>query len=132
MSGNTKDKIAVRNNASKTTPAATAHMANDYANAIVPKKNQKKNYPRLFANRKCYEMSLRFLCLNIKENDKFYQIPDRALANLGRYVATEHAQGSVVTLRPSTHTARSLRSGRERTQLGRYVATEHTHSSVAT
>ncbi|KAF2578819.1 hypothetical protein F2Q68_00004286 [Brassica cretica] len=34
MSGNTKDKIAVRNNAGKTTPAAIAHMANDYANAI--------------------------------------------------------------------------------------------------
>ncbi|WZY92981.1 hypothetical protein YC2023_065310 [Brassica napus] len=28
MSGNTKDKIAVRNNAGKTTPAATAHMHN--------------------------------------------------------------------------------------------------------
>ncbi|WZZ27230.1 hypothetical protein YC2023_010631 [Brassica napus] len=34
MSGNTNDKITVRNNAGKTTPAATAHMANDYANAI--------------------------------------------------------------------------------------------------
>ncbi|KAF3501195.1 hypothetical protein F2Q69_00043061 [Brassica cretica] len=42
MSGNTKDKIAARNTAGKTTPAATAHMANDYANAIVPKKNKKK------------------------------------------------------------------------------------------
>ena len=42
MSGNTKDKIAVRNNAGKTTPAATAHMANDYANAIVPKKKIEK------------------------------------------------------------------------------------------
>ncbi|KAF2599873.1 hypothetical protein F2Q68_00012069 [Brassica cretica] len=42
MSGNTEDKIAVRNNAGKTTPAATASMANDYANAIVPKKNRKK------------------------------------------------------------------------------------------
>ncbi|KAL0837331.1 hypothetical protein Bca101_089221 [Brassica carinata] len=40
MSGNTKDKIAVRNNAGKTTQAATAHMANDYANAIVPKKKR--------------------------------------------------------------------------------------------
>ncbi|KAL0655178.1 hypothetical protein Bca4012_075762 [Brassica carinata] len=68
MSGNTKDKIAVRNNAGKTTPAATAPMANDYANAIGP----------------------------------------------------------------STHTARSLRSDRARTQLGRYVATENAHSSVAT
>ncbi|KAF2555217.1 hypothetical protein F2Q68_00014359 [Brassica cretica] len=41
MSGNTKDKIAVCNNAGKTTPAATAPMANAYANAIVPKKNRK-------------------------------------------------------------------------------------------
>ncbi|KAF3611783.1 hypothetical protein DY000_02048912 [Brassica cretica] len=37
-SGNTKDKIAVRNNAGKTTPAATAPMVNDYANATVLKK----------------------------------------------------------------------------------------------
>ncbi|KAF3522813.1 hypothetical protein F2Q69_00046053 [Brassica cretica] len=74
MSGNMKDKIAVRNNAGKTTPAATAPMANAYANAIMPKKIE-KTLPRLFASRKCYETSLRFLCLNIKENDKFYQIP---------------------------------------------------------
>ncbi|KAL0645922.1 hypothetical protein Bca4012_044213 [Brassica carinata] len=40
MSGNTKDKIAVRNNTGKTTPPATAHMANDYANATVPKKKR--------------------------------------------------------------------------------------------
>ncbi|KAL0668438.1 hypothetical protein Bca4012_031142 [Brassica carinata] len=33
MSGNTKQKIAVRNNAGKKTPAATVHMANAYANA---------------------------------------------------------------------------------------------------
>ncbi|WZZ36178.1 hypothetical protein YC2023_019579 [Brassica napus] len=31
----------VRNNAGKTTPTATAPMANTYANAIVPKKNRK-------------------------------------------------------------------------------------------
>ncbi|KAF3612010.1 hypothetical protein DY000_02046267 [Brassica cretica] len=88
MSGNTKDKIAVRNNAGKTTPAATTPMANTYANAIMPKKIE-KTLPRFFANRKCYETSLRFLCLNIKENDKFYQIPDRARTRLGCYVATE-------------------------------------------
>ncbi|KAF3592462.1 hypothetical protein DY000_02021086 [Brassica cretica] len=41
MSGNTKEKIAVRNNAGKTTPAATTPMANAYAKAIVPKKNRK-------------------------------------------------------------------------------------------
>ena len=42
MSGNTKDKIAVRNNADKTTTAATTPMANAYANDIVPKKKSKK------------------------------------------------------------------------------------------
>ncbi|KAF3516534.1 hypothetical protein DY000_02059918 [Brassica cretica] len=35
VSGNTKDKIAVRNNAGKTTPAAPAPMANAYANATI-------------------------------------------------------------------------------------------------
>ncbi|KAF2610514.1 hypothetical protein F2Q70_00012582 [Brassica cretica] len=49
MSGNTKDKIAVRNNAGKTTPAATAPMANDNANAIVPKPNIKKKPSRDFS-----------------------------------------------------------------------------------
>ncbi|WZZ08474.1 hypothetical protein YC2023_094395 [Brassica napus] len=38
MFGNTKVKIAVRNNAGKTTPAATAPMANAYANATVLEK----------------------------------------------------------------------------------------------
>ncbi|KAF2534332.1 hypothetical protein F2Q70_00031132 [Brassica cretica] len=49
MSGNTKDKIAVCNNAGKTTPAATAHMANVYANAIVPKIKIKKKPSRDFS-----------------------------------------------------------------------------------
>ncbi|KAL0650516.1 hypothetical protein Bca4012_093207 [Brassica carinata] len=48
MSGNTKGKIALRNNAGKTTPAATVHMANDHANAIVPKKKSKKNLAATF------------------------------------------------------------------------------------
>ncbi|WZZ88679.1 hypothetical protein YC2023_117258 [Brassica napus] len=38
MSGNTKDKIAVCNNTGKTNPAATAPMANAYANATVLEK----------------------------------------------------------------------------------------------
>ncbi|KAF3572216.1 hypothetical protein F2Q69_00059048 [Brassica cretica] len=38
MSGNTKDKIQVRNNAGKKTPAATAPLANAYANATVLEK----------------------------------------------------------------------------------------------
>ncbi|KAL0689459.1 hypothetical protein Bca4012_089137 [Brassica carinata] len=73
MSENTKDKIAVQNNAGKTTPAATAPMANTYANATVPEKIE--NLAATFRRRKCYEMSSRFLYLNIKEKDKFYQIP---------------------------------------------------------
>jgi len=44
MSGNTKEKIAVRNNAGKKTPAATAPMANAYANATVLDKNRKPCY----------------------------------------------------------------------------------------
>ncbi|KAF3503948.1 hypothetical protein F2Q69_00043684 [Brassica cretica] len=41
MSGDTKEKIAVRNNAGKKTPAATAPMANAYANATVLEKIEK-------------------------------------------------------------------------------------------
>ncbi|KAF3509466.1 hypothetical protein F2Q69_00007557 [Brassica cretica] len=73
MSTNTKDKIAVRNNAGKTTPAATAPMANAYANATVLKKIE--NLAATFRHRKCNETSSRFLFLNIKENDKSYQTP---------------------------------------------------------
>ncbi|KAL0667687.1 hypothetical protein Bca4012_030391 [Brassica carinata] len=73
MSGNRKDKIAVRNNADKTTPAATAPMANAYANATVLEKI--KNLASTFRHRKCNETSSRFLCLNIKGNNKFYQNP---------------------------------------------------------
>ncbi|KAL0689691.1 hypothetical protein Bca4012_089369 [Brassica carinata] len=50
MSGNRKDKIAVRNNAGKTTPAATAPMANAYANAIVLEKI--KNFAATFRHMK--------------------------------------------------------------------------------
>ncbi|KAF3514849.1 hypothetical protein F2Q69_00005205 [Brassica cretica] len=49
MSGNTKDKITVRNNAGKKAPAATALMANAYANAIVPKKKKSKKPSRDFS-----------------------------------------------------------------------------------
>ncbi|KAF3519038.1 hypothetical protein DY000_02059933 [Brassica cretica] len=63
MSGNAKDKIAVRNNAGKTTPAATAPMANTYANPLVLKKIE--NLAATFRHRKCYETSSRFFCLNI-------------------------------------------------------------------
>ena len=73
MSGNTKDKIAVRNSAGKTTPAATAPMANAYANTTVLEKIE--NLAATFRHRKCNETSSRFLCLNIKGSDKFYQTP---------------------------------------------------------
>ncbi|KAL0836321.1 hypothetical protein Bca101_088210 [Brassica carinata] len=73
MSGNTKDKITVRNNAGKTTPAETSPMANTYANPVLLEKIE--NLASTFRHRKCYETSSRFLCLNRKENDKFYQSP---------------------------------------------------------
>ncbi|KAF3488608.1 hypothetical protein F2Q69_00052598 [Brassica cretica] len=73
MSGNTKEKITVHNNAGKKTPAATAPMANAYANAIVLEKIEK--LAATFRHRKCNEMSSRFIFLNIKENDKSYQTP---------------------------------------------------------
>ena len=73
MSRNTKEKIAVRNNAGKTTPAATAPMANAYANATVLEKIE--NLAATFRHRKCNETSSRFLFLNIKGNDKSYQTP---------------------------------------------------------
>ncbi|KAF3566055.1 hypothetical protein DY000_02016654 [Brassica cretica] len=71
MSGNTKDKIPVCNNAGKKTPAATAPMAKAYANATVLEKI--KSLAATFRHRKCNETSSRFLFLNIKGNDKSYQ-----------------------------------------------------------
>ncbi|KAF2561802.1 hypothetical protein F2Q70_00015052 [Brassica cretica] len=114
MSGNTKEKIAVRNNASKKTPSATAPMANAYANATVLEKIE--NLDATFRHRKCNETSSRFLFLNIKGNDKSYQTP---------LIAENEAQ-------QIDYTARSLRSDRARTQLGCYVATKLKPSSVAT
>ncbi|KAF2578817.1 hypothetical protein F2Q68_00004280 [Brassica cretica] len=73
MSGNTKDKIAVRNNACKKSPAATAPMANAYANTTVLEKIE--NLAATFRHRKCNETRSRFLFLNIKGNDKSYQTP---------------------------------------------------------
>ena len=73
MSGNTKDKILVHNNAGKTTPAATAPMANPYANATILEKIE--NLIATFRHMKSNETSSRFLSLNIKGNDKFYQTP---------------------------------------------------------
>ncbi|KAF3607694.1 hypothetical protein DY000_02044793 [Brassica cretica] len=73
MSGNTKDKIAVHNNAGKTIPTATAPMANAYANATVLDKIE--NHAATFRHRKCNETSSRFLFQNIKGNVKSYQTP---------------------------------------------------------
>ncbi|KAF3590822.1 hypothetical protein DY000_02022735 [Brassica cretica] len=73
MSGNTKDKIVVRNNDGKITPAATAPIANAYANATVLKNIE--NLVATFRHRKSNETSSGFLCLNIKWSDKFYQTP---------------------------------------------------------
>ncbi|KAF3534252.1 hypothetical protein DY000_02041660 [Brassica cretica] len=73
MSRNTKDKILDHNNAGKTTPAATAPMANPYANATILEKIE--NLIATFRHTKSNETSSRFLSLNIKGNDKFYQTP---------------------------------------------------------
>ncbi|KAF3601506.1 hypothetical protein F2Q69_00035618 [Brassica cretica] len=71
MSGNMKEKIAVRNNAGKKTPAATAPMANTYANATVLEKIE--NLAATFRHRKC--KGKRSIFLNIKGNDQSYQTP---------------------------------------------------------
>ncbi|KAF3506452.1 hypothetical protein F2Q69_00007241 [Brassica cretica] len=73
MCGNMKDKITVRNNAGTTTPAATAPIANAYANATVLEKIE--NLAASFRHRKCNETSSRFLFLHIMGNDKSYQTP---------------------------------------------------------
>ncbi|KAF2591613.1 hypothetical protein F2Q70_00038152 [Brassica cretica] len=73
MSENTKDNIAVRNNAGKTALAATAPMANAYANATVLEKIV--NHAATFRPRKCNETSSRLLFLNIKGNNKSYHTP---------------------------------------------------------
>ena len=73
MPGNTKEKIAVHNNAGKKTPAATASMANAYANATVLDKIE--NLAATFRQRKCNKTSSRFLFSKIKGNDKSYQTP---------------------------------------------------------
>ncbi|KAF3579958.1 hypothetical protein DY000_02034075 [Brassica cretica] len=72
MSGNTKEKIAVRN---KETPVATAPMANAYANATVLEKIE--NLDATFRHRKCNETSLRFL---IKPR-KFGSLPNKRNLN---------------------------------------------------
>ncbi|KAF3551511.1 hypothetical protein DY000_02008095 [Brassica cretica] len=71
MSRNMKDKIG--NNTGKTNSAATAPMANAYANATVLEKIE--NLAATFRHMKCNEMSSRFLFLNIKGNNKSYQTP---------------------------------------------------------
>ncbi|KAF3532734.1 hypothetical protein DY000_02039787 [Brassica cretica] len=55
MYGNTKDKIAVRNNAGKTTPAAIAPMAYAYAN--TPLLEKMENLAATFRHMMCNETS---------------------------------------------------------------------------
>ncbi|KAG5388590.1 hypothetical protein IGI04_030131 [Brassica rapa subsp. trilocularis] len=126
MSGYMKGKLA----------ALTAPMANAYENAVVF--NKIKNLVATFRHRKSTKTSSRFLPVNTKENNKYYQNSEaqqidykarslrsnQALAKLGRYVATKHAQGSLGRYVATEHEHSSLRSDRARTQLGRYVATE--------
>ncbi|WZZ60698.1 hypothetical protein YC2023_060805 [Brassica napus] len=66
-------KTLDQNNAGKKPPAATAPMANAYANATILKKIE--NLAATFRHRKCNETSSRFLFLIIKGNDKSYQTP---------------------------------------------------------
>ncbi|KAF2538835.1 hypothetical protein F2Q68_00021011 [Brassica cretica] len=73
MPGNMKEKLAAHDNAGKITPAVTAPMANGYANTTVLE--EIKNLVATFCHKKSNETSLRFLCLNKKGNDKFYQTP---------------------------------------------------------
>ncbi|KAF2599776.1 hypothetical protein F2Q68_00011133 [Brassica cretica] len=70
MSGNTKDKIAVRNNAGKT---------------CSPKNHRNT----LGKSRKKEAQQIDYTARSLRS--------DRALAKLGRYVATEHAHSSVAT-----------------------------------
>ncbi|KAF3568873.1 hypothetical protein DY000_02014485 [Brassica cretica] len=79
MSGNTKDRVAVRNNTGKTTSAATAPTANAYANATVLEKIE--NLVATYRHEKRTKTSSRFLHLNRKDNDKIYQTPQ----NLSHY-----------------------------------------------
>ncbi|KAF3602485.1 hypothetical protein F2Q69_00037939 [Brassica cretica] len=116
MSGNTKEKIVVHNNAGKKTPAATAPMANAYANATVLEKIE--NLAATFCHRKCNETILRFFFLNIKGNDKSYQ-------TLVKLVLPKTAENPCVN-RGKRKRNKSI------TQLGPYVATEQAHGSVAT
>ncbi|KAF3568875.1 hypothetical protein DY000_02014487 [Brassica cretica] len=79
MSGNTKDRVAVRNSTGKTTSAATEPMANAYANATILEKIE--NRVATCRHRKRTKTSSRFLHLNRKGNDKIYQTPQ----NLSHY-----------------------------------------------
>ncbi|KAF3610619.1 hypothetical protein DY000_02044800 [Brassica cretica] len=58
--------------------------------------------------------------------------PPATAFNMGAVLATEHTNSPVAMQRPSTHTARSLRTDRARTRLGRYASTKHAYGSVAT
>ncbi|KAF3591163.1 hypothetical protein DY000_02021209 [Brassica cretica] len=95
MSGNTKEKIAVRNNAGKKTPAATAPMANAYANATVLEKIE--NLAATFCHRKCNETSSKSLGYRPSKHTARVLRDDQAQAKLGHDVATMLQPSSVAT-----------------------------------
>ncbi|KAL0835429.1 hypothetical protein Bca101_087318 [Brassica carinata] len=116
MSGNTKEKIAVRNNAGKKTPAATAPMANAYSNATVIEKIE--NLAATFRHRKCNETSSRFLFLNIKGNDKLYQTPPQKSPPLCSLLSPDRNAFRFVSLGVSVEILR-------RKQVGLFLACFH-------
>ena len=68
-----KNKLAARKHTGKTTPAATAPMANAYANAAELEKT--KNLVANFRQWKSTKLRSQFLCINIKGNNNNYQTP---------------------------------------------------------
>ncbi|KAF3552585.1 hypothetical protein DY000_02006225 [Brassica cretica] len=94
MSENTKEKIAVRNNAGKKTPTTTAPMANAYANATVLEKIENLALGRYVATEQAHGS---VATLRPSSSQARSLRSDLARTQLGRYIATEHAHSSVAT-----------------------------------
>ncbi|KAF3585097.1 hypothetical protein F2Q69_00028911 [Brassica cretica] len=90
----TKEKIAVRNNAGKKTPAATPPMANAYAKTTVLEKTE--NLAATFRHRTRVKLVLPKTAENSQINPGKWK-RNKSITQLGRYVATEQAHGSVAT-----------------------------------
>lgn len=73
MSWNMKDKLADRKQTGKTTPAAIAPIGNAHADAALLEKIE--NLVTNFRHRYSTKERSRFLSLNIKGNDNYYQTP---------------------------------------------------------